>query len=111
MNYWGAFTANLSETFTAYEEYFNAYLPKAYNNGSLYIKKWYPEAFSSRDKENGWCIGTGANAYSIGSPGGHSGPGTGGFTSKLFWDRYEFTRDTTFLRNIAYPALFGMSKV
>jgi len=109
MNYWGAFNANLSETFVAYEEYFNAYLPKAYENGREYIKKWHPDVLSNKDKGNGWCIGTGANAYSIGSPGGHSGPGTGGFTTKLLWDRFEFTQDTTFLRETAYPALLGMS--
>jgi len=109
MNYWGAFITNIPETFVAYEKYFNAYLPKAYANGNKYIEKWHPDAFSKNEKGNGWCIGTGANAYSIGSPGGHSGPGTGGFTTKLLWDRYEFTQDTTFLRNIAYPALLGMS--
>ena len=109
MNYWGAFSTNLSETFKAYEEYFDAYLPKAYANGSKYVKQWHPESWSSNEKGNGWCIGTGANAYSIESPGGHSGPGTGGFTTKLFWDRFEFTRDTAFLREKAYPALLGMS--
>lgn len=109
MNYWGAFNANLAETFTAYEEYFMAYLPKAYENGGKYIKEWHPAAYENEAKGNGWCIGTGANAYHIESPGGHSGPGTGGFTAKLFWDRYEYTRDTTFLRTVAYPALLGMS--
>jgi alpha-L-fucosidase 2 len=109
MNYWGAFSTNLAETFVGYEEYFNAYLPKAYENGSNYVKKWHPDTYSNKERGNGWCIGTGANAYSIGSPGGHSGPGTGGFTTKLFWDRFEFTQDTTFLREVTYPALFGMS--
>ena len=109
MNYWGAFITNIPETFIAYEKYFKAYLPKAYVNGNKYIEKWHPGSFSKNENGNGWCIGTGANAYSIGSPGGHSGPGTGGFTTKLLWDRYEFTRDTTFLRDIAYPALLGMS--
>ena len=110
MNYWGAFSTNLPETFVAYEEYFKAYLPKAYANAGQYLKKWHPEALSSNEKGNGWCIGTGANAYDINSPGGHSGPGTGGFTCKLLWDRYEFTQDTTFLREIGYPALLSMSK-
>lgn len=109
MNYWGAFSANLKETFTPYEEYLNAYLPKAYVNGNNYIKTWHPDAFDHNERGNGWCIGTGANAYAIGSPGGHSGPGTGGFTTKLLWDRYEFTRDTAFLREVAYPAILGMS--
>lgn len=109
MNYWGAFSTNLAETFVAYEEYLNAYLPKAYANGDKYIKTYHPDAFDNHKRGNGWCIGTGANAYSIGSPGGHSGPGTGGFTTKLLWDRYEFTQDTVFLRQTVYPALFGMS--
>ncbi len=109
MNYWGAFNANLPETFVAYEDYFNAYLPKAYENGREYVKTWHPGMLSNKDKGNGWCIGTGANAYHIGMPGGHSGPGTGGFTTKLFWDRFEFTQDTAFLRETAYPALLGMS--
>ncbi len=61
------------------------------------------------DLENGWAIGTGSSAYIISSPGGHSGPGTGGFTSKMFWDYYDFTRDTTFLREVASPAILGMS--
>jgi len=110
MNYWSAFNTNLYETFIAYEEYFNAYLPRAYKIGSKYIKKWHPDAFSNEEKGNGWSIGTGANAYAIGTPGGHSGPGTGGFTTKLFWDRFAFTQDTTYLRETAYPALLGMSK-
>jgi alpha-L-fucosidase 2 len=109
MNYWGAFITNIPETFTAFEEYFNAYLPKAYSNANNYVSKWHPDAYSDQQNGNGWCIGTGANAYAIGSPGGHSGPGTGGFTAKLFWDKYAFTRDTTYLREVAYPALLGMS--
>jgi len=109
MNYWGAFVANIPETFVAYEEYFNAYLPKAQSFANQYIETKYPNAFSAHEKRNGWCIGTGCNAYSIGIPGGHSGPGTGGFTTKLLWDRFEFTQDTSFLRETAYPALLGMS--
>ncbi len=27
----------------------------------------------------------------------------------MFWDYYDFARDTTFLREVAYPAIFGMS--
>ena len=36
--------------------------------------------------------------------------GTGGLTSKLFWDYYDFTRDKTVLKEITYPALRGMSQ-
>ena len=44
------------------------------------------------------------------SPGGHSGPGTGGFTTKLFWDYYDFTRDEDILKKHSYPAMLGMAK-
>ncbi|PQB08943.1 hypothetical protein BST83_00885 [Polaribacter filamentus] len=109
MNYWGAFNTNLAETFTGYQEYFNAFTPKTYQHANTYIKKWHPSAFVDSEKGNGWAIGTGSNAYHVNGSSGHSGPGTGGFTTKLFWDRFEFTQDTTYLREQAYPALLGMS--
>ncbi len=108
MNYWGAFNSNLAETFTAYIDYYNAYLPKAKKIATSYLKNTNPELKDTLD--NGWIIGTGANPFTIGAPGGHSGPGTGGFTTKLFWDYYDFTRDTVFLRKTGYPCLLGMSK-
>jgi alpha-L-fucosidase 2 len=109
MNYWGAFSTNMAETFIPYLEYYKAYRPITEEYATEYVKKNNPQALAE-DGDNGWAIGTGATAYVIGAPGGHSGPGTGGFTSKLLWDRYEFTQDTTFLREIGYPALLSMSK-
>jgi alpha-L-fucosidase 2 len=109
MNYWGAFSANLKETFTPYIEYHLAYRPQAEKLATDYIKKYNPNVLNKKD-DNGWTIGTGATAYHIGAPGSHSGPGTGGFTTKLLWDRYAFSNDTAFLREVGYPALLGMSK-
>ena len=109
MNYWGAFSTNLTETFIPYLEYYAAYRPKTEVYATEYVQRNNPQAMD-KDGDNGWAIGTGSTAYVIGSPGGHSGPGTGGFTTKLLWDRYEFTLDTTFLREIGYPALLSMSK-
>ena len=110
MNYWPSGPANLSDTFVPYINYAKAYMPVARQNADRYIKSKYPDAFSG-DGKNGWIIGTGAWAYSISgfSGGGHSGPGTGAFTSLLFWDYYDFTRDTEFLREFGYPALYEMS--
>jgi alpha-L-fucosidase 2 len=109
MNYWSAFNTNLTETFTPYLEYYSAYRPAAEAHATEYVTKNNPEALEKYG-ENGWAIGTGASAYAISAPGGHSGPGTGGFTTKLLWDRYDFTRDTAFLREIGYPSLLSMSK-
>jgi alpha-L-fucosidase 2 len=107
MNYWGACSANLAETFIPYIEYFQAYWPEAKKNATEYVRINNPAAL---DEDNGWTIGTSGSPYVIHAPGGHSGPGTAGFTSKLFWEYYAFTRDETFLRDIGYPALLGTSR-
>lgn len=109
MNYWGAFSTNMTETFIPYLEYYKAYLPKTRESATSYIRQNHPEALDEAG-DNGWAIGSGATAYVIGGAPSHSGPGTAGFTSKLFWEYYDFTRDTAFLRETGYPALSGASK-
>jgi alpha-L-fucosidase 2 len=110
MNYWGACSANLAETFVSYINYFNAYFPKAQRYASDYVKNFNPSRLAEGDGENGWIIGTSANAYNItGAGGGHSGPGTGGFTSKLLMEYYLFTQDKQFLEEVGYPAMRSMS--
>ena len=110
MNYWGAMSANLPECFEAYIAFFKAYLPVARQHAADYVRKHNREKLSEGG-DNGWIIGTGANAYHIpGASGGHSGPGTGGFTVKLLVDYYLFTQDRKFLEEIAYPALLSLSR-
>ena len=61
--------------------------------------------------DNGWIIGTGANAYHIpGAGASHSGTGTGGFTAKLLMEYYQFTQDEGFLDEVAYPAMLSLSR-
>ena len=110
MNYWGALNTNLAETFTPYVEFHEAYRRKAYTLAADYLQRHAPERLAKGPTDNGWTIGTGSTPYRIQGPGGHSGPGTGALTSKLFWDYYDFIRDTTFLREKAYPAIYGMSQ-
>ncbi len=109
-NYWHAFNTNLTELFEPFVNYNEAYRKAAQNNAVNYISKNNPEALSPVEGDNGWAIGTGASAFGIGSPGGHSGPGTGGFTTKMYWDYYDFTRDPEILERHTYPALLGMAK-
>jgi hypothetical protein len=111
MNYWGAFSANLAETFEAYINYYKAYHPKARENARDLLGKHHSERVSSEPGANGWAIGTGATPYKINMPGGHSGPGTGGFTTKMLMDYYEYTLDKDYLEEVAYPALLGMSRL
>lgn len=109
MNYWGAMSTNLAECFEAYIGFFEAYLPIAQQHATDYVRKHNPKQLNKGD-DNGWIIGTGANAYHIPSAGGHSGPGTGGFTAKLLVDYYQFTQDQEYLEEVAYPAMLSLSK-
>lgn len=110
MNYWPVFNTNLTELFQSFADYNLAYRKSAEKIAAQYIKNNNPQQLSAISGENGWTIGTGANAYSIGAPGGHSGPGTGALTTKLFWDYYAFTGDVDILKKVSYPAILGMAK-
>ncbi len=103
MNYWPVFNTNLAELFESYVDYYKAYRETAEQVASTYIKKYHPETYSLEKGGNGWIVGAGAGAFFIGAPGGHSGPGTGGLTSKLFWDYYAFTSDIDILKEVSYP--------
>ena len=110
MNYWGAMSTNLPECFEAYIAFYKAYLPVARQHAADYVRKHNRDKLS-KDGDNGWIIGTGANAYYIPSAEGtHSGPGTGGFTAKLLVDYFQFTQDRKFLEEVAYPAILSLSK-
>ena len=75
MNYWPAFNTNLIELFESYADFHKAYKPMAEQFASKYIKIHHPQHFSDEPGGNGWTMGTGAGAYMVGMPGGHSGPG------------------------------------
>ncbi|MBQ9746232.1 MAG: glycoside hydrolase family 95 protein [Clostridia bacterium] len=111
MNYWPAHVANLAECFTAYDDYAHAYMPLAQKNADRYILQNFPDKFGGRGT-CGWTIGTAATLYTISAPQArsHSGPGTGAFTSLLFWQHYDFTRDKKYLQETAYPYLLEMSR-
>ncbi len=108
MNYWPSGIANLSECFIPYIDFAKAYMTSARKLADEYIQTNYPEN-ASPDGENGWFMGTVAFPYYLGKADSHSGPGTGGFTSLLFWDYYAFTGDREYLKNIGYPFLRDMS--
>jgi alpha-L-fucosidase 2 len=110
MNYWPAFNTNLASLFTSYQNYNEAFRDMAIKNADHYIKLRNPTVYDSISGNNGWTIGTSASPYAIGEPGGHSGPGTGGFTTKLFWDQYDFSRDINILRKSGYPTMLSMVK-
>lgn len=114
MNYWPAFNTNLAELFRPYMQYFDSYRPISEHYADLYVEQFFPEHLTEKGT-NGISIGTAAWLYRITGvatpPEGHSGPGTCAFTAKLFADYFEFTQDETYLRDIVYPANYGVAKL
>lgn len=113
MNYWPAFVTNMPELFESYADFNAAFRKQAEGNADQYLKNIGSEIMAEPGLgENGWAVGTGVYPYTAGGPsaGGHSGPGTGGFTTALFWDWYDFTRDENVLETYTYPAVEGMAK-
>jgi alpha-L-fucosidase 2 len=110
MNYWPVFSTNMAELFPAYCDLNAAFREKAKEYAVDYIKGNNPENYQPGD-DCGWCVGTAVYPYQLcGGPGCHSGPGTGGLTTKMYWDYWDFTRDPRILREIAYPTLHSMSR-
>lgn len=110
MNYWGTKTTDLAETFLAYVNYFEAYLPKAKIYAQDFLREHRPDQYSEIPEENGWTFGNGANAYHIPQRDAHSGPGTQAFITIMLMEYYNFTQDEAFLREVAYPAMRMLSQ-
>jgi len=111
MNYWPAFSCNLAECFEAYAAFNAAFRPSTRRFAQAYLRRHVPENLPTEgETSDAWCIGTAAWPYLVADgPGGHSGPGTGGLTAKLFSDWWEFTRDERILREYVYPTVHGMA--
>ena len=111
MNYWPAFNTNLAECFLPYAEFNAAFRPATRGFAIKYLKDHdlgpLPADGEAKDL---WCVGTAVYPYVVcGGPGGHSGPGTGGLTTKLFADWYDFTLDRYGLETYGWPVIHGMA--
>ena len=104
MNYWPAFSTNLAETFTAYTDFWEAFLPQAEKYATNIISGEKYKENLGKDGGNGWTIGIGSHPQHISTA---SGTGNVGFTTQMFWDYYDYTRDMDVLSGIVYPALKG----
>ena len=89
MNYWPAFNTNLAETFGSYLDYNNAFMPEAEANATEVMNQYHKDK-AGLDGGDGWCIGTSAFPNEVNKD---RSAGNLGFTTQLFWDYYEFTRD------------------
>ncbi len=110
MNYWPAFVCNLAECFQPYADMNAAFRPLTRQRAVSYLKRTVGEEAVVRPlSDDFWCVGTSVSPWYVSEPGGHSGPGTGGLTTKLFWDWWDYTRDRSVLEHHVYPVLHGMA--
>ena len=112
MNYWPAFSCNLAECFEAYAEFNRAFRPASVSTVTNFLARYrlaIPDA--EKAKESGmWCVGSTVFPFEVaGGPGGHSGPGMGGLTTKLFKDWWDFTGNRAALSRHIYPVHRGMA--
>ena len=111
MNYWPAFSCNLGECFEAYAGFNAAFRPAARRVALDFLRRCVPENAPPDDADDGiWCVGIPVYPYLLcGGPGGSSGPGMGGLTTKMFADWWDFTLDRRALDNHIWPAVAGMA--
>ncbi len=110
MDYWGAFSCNMAECMEAYAAYNAAFRPTTKTAARNYIRRVNPAGLKEPFSDDFWSVGTAAWPYQVaGAPGGHSGPGTGGFTTALYIDWYDFTQDRKVLEEECWPVLRGMA--
>ena len=110
MDYWPAFSCNLAECFEAYVAFNAAFRPTTRAAGENFLRHVNPRGLDTPPCADFWSIGTASWPYELqGAPGGHSGPGTGGFTTALYTDWYDFTQDRAALERHCWPVLRGMA--
>jgi len=111
MNYWPAFSTNLGECFKALADFDAAWRPLTRRHAIDAARHLGRAAVTDRSASADiWCVGTANRPYSFDADiGGHSGPGTGGLTSRLYKDWWDFTQDRVVLEKYAYPVLHGMA--
>ena len=100
MNYWHAFSTDLSECFGAYVNFIDAYMAQARYNAKIELSR---SPFNYNGSDTGFTIGIGITPYKVGSS---SSCGELGFTTQMFWDYYSFTQDDEVLREVVYPILY-----
>ena len=111
MNYWPAFITNLAECFEPYAMFNEAFRPVTRGNVGVYLNRHkLGNPPSKGESPDIWCVATAVYPYREGGvPGGHSGPGTGALTTKLFADWYDYTLDDKILKRFVWPVIHGMA--
>ena len=112
MNYWSCFATNLAELFEPNIAFFDAIWPTLEGNADNYlagVKSPYRSMGGAG--VNGIAVGPSGTPYTTPrvstSVNAHTGPGSTGYTSDLFWQYYQFTKDDEVLKERIFPYLEG----
>ena len=103
-NYWPAFTANLAEMAEPLEDFVRALAM----NGRHTAHHFY-------GVDNGWCASHNSDLWAMTNPVGENRESPmwscwnmgGAWLVQTLWERYLFTQDKEYLKNVAYPLMKG----
>ena len=110
MNYWPAFVCNMADCFAAYAAFNAALRPATRTAAADYIRRVNPAAAEEPFSPDAWTVGTAVYPYEIqAEPTGHSGPGTGGLTTALYIDWFDFTHERRILERECWPVVHGLA--
>lgn len=106
-NYWPAFVANLTEMAMPLDGFIAALAETGRHTAKNY---W--------GVERGWCAGHNTDIWAMANPVGEkrekpewaNWPMGGAWLVEALWERYLFTQDLDYLRNVAYPLMRGAAE-
>jgi hypothetical protein len=81
-------------------------MKKAEANATSNVNKYTPDLLGD-DGGNGWVIGVGSYPFSISSD---RSAGNLGFTTQMFWEYYQYTKDEKILKEIVLPKLLSAAR-
>ena len=106
-NYWPAFVANLAEM----AEPLDGFVRSLADNGRYTAKNFY-------GIDKGWCASHNSDLWAMTNPVGENKESPmwscwnmgGAWLVETLWERYLFTQDENYLKNIAYPLMKGAAE-
>ncbi len=106
MNFWSAFSCNLSECFDSYVDFFRAYIRDNSLKAANFLREYGKAEGIEFTEDELWSIETGLTPFVTRACfGGRDGYGNTPYMAESFWDYYDYTRDEKILKDIAFPAL------
>ncbi len=106
-NYWPAFVANMAEM----AEPLDGFIAGLAANGKFTAKNYY-------NINEGWCSSHNSDIWAMTNPVGEKRESPewsnwnlgGAWLVNTLWERYQFTQDKDYLKNVAYPLMKGAAQ-